>query len=164
MATLALALQGAMAGDGRPGYRVGGQRTHAVSHRIHRHAARLRTHRRGSAVLMPPGPSAGLPHPAASSGVMLGAGRPRIRHVAARHAGRHDLRPSHRRQGRHRAGTALVIVVGEGGTDQAPRLSGSEPLLEGPCKPNAYCTMRLGPYANSPKIITLNQTGRAIAE
>lgn len=38
-------------------------------------------------------------------------------------------------------------------------VSGSSVLLEGPCDVGEYCTLRLGPYSNSPKIITLNESG-----
>lgn len=166
LAAVLIPIEGASAGEGRAGYRVGGHRTHSTAHRSYRHLVRMRTHRQGSAIQVPAGPSTGWPHPAASSGVMLGAARPGpgIYHVGPKHAQRRDMRHHHRRYGRHRSGTALVIVVGEGDAGAAPGLSGSEPFLEGPCKPNTYCTMRLGPYANSPKIITLNRSGKTIAE
>jgi hypothetical protein len=53
---------------------------------------------------------------------------------------------------------ALIISLGSGGSEQMdnPAASGVAPEIEGDCDAGGYCTVRLGPYLNSPKIITLN--------
>ena len=42
--------------------------------------------------------------------------------------------------------------------------TGGNVLLEAPCEAGEYCTLRLGPYTNSPKIITLNKSGSTLGE
>jgi hypothetical protein len=50
----------------------------------------------------------------------------------------------------------IIPVTG----DDAPAAAGA--AVGGNCQTDAYCVVRLGPYANSPKIITLNSTGEAV--
>lgn len=63
-------------------------------------------------------------------------------------------------------GTPLIIQVGPSGAapvaapEMAPTMEGA--LLEGECALDQFCTVRLGPYTNSPKIITLNSTGEPV--
>ncbi len=63
-------------------------------------------------------------------------------------------------------GTPLIIQVTPSGAaavaapEMAPTMNGA--LLEGDCALDQFCTVRLGPYTNSPKIITLNTTGVAV--
>lgn len=105
-----------------------------------------------------------------SSGVMLASGHRtntidrnksngRIYRVAGgkgyRHHGGH-----HGYGNRYGTGAAIIVVgtlasaeaVSGGGHDGPAQLSGA-------CAANTYCTVRLGPYSNSPKIITLNTSG-----
>lgn len=56
-----------------------------------------------------------------------------------------------------------VVITIDGSRDETADTTGV--IIEnGRCAAGAYCTLRLGPLANSPKIITLNRSGRAIAD
>ena len=52
--------------------------------------------------------------------------------------------------------TAGSVIAGD------PVNSAGGVFLQEKCKAGAYCTLRTGPYANSPKIITVNRSGRTI--
>ncbi|MEM7462528.1 MAG: hypothetical protein AAF362_07570 [Pseudomonadota bacterium] len=72
------------------------------------------------------------------------------------------FRRHHRRGGndyyRDIMGGALVISSGPGYQDpyyDDPAYATTVPVIEGDCSPGEYCTIRLGEYFNSPKIITL---------
>lgn len=57
---------------------------------------------------------------------------------------------------------ALIISLRSGNSGQVDKLaaSGTTPKIEGDCNAGDYCTVRLGPYPDSPKIITLNTQNR----
>ncbi len=65
----------------------------------------------------------------------------------------------------HGYNRVTVIVGGQAVEQDDGATGGSTARIEGgACASDAYCTVRLGPYANSPKIITLNTSGRTITE
>ena len=91
--------------------------------------------------------------------------------------GRHfERRNSSLRYSRHHVPTrryftgsgSLVIVVGNSATSDTAgsgTTGSSDIYLEnGSCAAGEYCTLRLGPYASSPKIITLNTSGKTITD
>lgn len=106
----------------------------------------------------------------ASSGVLLASGKRsqalhhqyRNAHDRRYRASHHGWRQHDRRheQGWRRGGTALIIQVNTGAQEQAYVDS---PRIDGDCRLEAYCVVRLGPFANSPKIITLNASGAALS-
>lgn len=122
-------------------------------------------------------------HSAAASGVMLGDraryGARRYGHV--RGEGHHRVWSGrsgpkiihvrdHLRDGKwrdrksHGYNRVTVIVGGQAVEQDVAATGGSMARIEGgACASDTYCTVRLGPYANSPKIITLNTSGRTIA-
>lgn len=76
--------------------------------------------------------------------------------------GGYDSYRRHRRGGRddyyrNIAGGALILSSGGGYQDPYydSAYADNEPILESDCAEGPYCTIRLGPYLNSPKIITL---------
>lgn len=79
--------------------------------------------------------------------------------------GGYDNYRGHRRGGRDYyrsiAGGALIIASGSDYQDPYydSAYADTEPQLEGDCSDGIYCTIRLGPYSNSPKIITLYDGG-----
>ncbi|MGI9400003.1 MAG: hypothetical protein ACR2O0_02005 [Rhizobiaceae bacterium] len=65
------------------------------------------------------------------------------------------------------AGGALVITAGSSYQDPYydATIADNEPILEDDCVEGPYCTIRLGPYLNSPKIITLySGKGKGLVE
>ncbi len=72
--------------------------------------------------------------------------------------------PAKQRRGYYnRSSGALVIVVNEAlAGDKSPAAISSGAYLEEACDPGEYCVLRLGPYANSPKIIKLNTSAKRI--
>jgi len=114
---------------------------------------------------------------AASSGVYLSSGRNttwrgRHGHEFGRskwkgHDGRHDrrylaggpqvidIRDVTRIDNR-----AIAVVSGVVAAQEQAEAAGAR--IEEACEAGTYCVVRLGPYTNSPKIITLNKTGAAI--
>ncbi len=77
---------------------------------------------------------------------------------------RHSNNHGWRHHGGGYSGSALVISVDNANADSPENYTGNEPQVIGECGANSYCTVRLGPYNNSPKIITLNASGKAIAK
>lgn len=67
-------------------------------------------------------------------------------------------------QGARIGGISIVAatIVGSPTEAQNDDIAGGA-TLEGACAPGEYCTVRLGPYVNSPKIITLNTAKSAPA-
>ncbi|MCB1512922.1 MAG: hypothetical protein KDJ36_18660 [Hyphomicrobiaceae bacterium] len=124
-------------------------------------------------------------HPAASSGVMLGSrvhhGYEPYRHVSGWRTddGHHRVWSGrsgpkiirvreHGFSGVHdyrQAGGSVTIVVGGQVDEQDDNVrADNEARIEGgACANNAYCTIRLGPYTNSPKIITFNSSGKSVS-
>ena len=58
--------------------------------------------------------------------------------------------------GAYGAEPLIIPVTGDGAT------AADGAAVAGNCQTDAYCVVRLGPYANSPKIITVNSTGEAV--
>jgi hypothetical protein len=78
-------------------------------------------------------------------------------------AGRHGraLHRGHYRRHRHYGGSGSVAIV-IGGAGAATGNASGMIVQNGRCAAGRYCTLRLGPYTSSPKIITLNDTGETI--
>ncbi len=82
---------------------------------------------------------------------------------SARYGGRDYNHGRHHGGGSARySGSALIISLSSSNDDQPVPQGYDEPRVVGECGANSYCTVRLGPYSNSPKIITLNASGKAI--
>jgi hypothetical protein len=56
-------------------------------------------------------------------------------------------------------GNIGIVNLGEQQTSAGVEVDPSAPLVEGDCARDKYCTVRLGPYRTSPKIITVNSSG-----
>ena len=78
------------------------------------------------------------------------------------HIGRHANDVDHRRYGGGNFGNATIVQIGQMPGQYSPPPGPNQPLVEGDCARDTYCTVRLGPYSNSPKIITVNAQGREL--
>lgn len=56
----------------------------------------------------------------------------------------------------------VAIVVGSQQSGGGSYVAPGETYLEEACKPGEYCSLRLGPGSNAPKIITFNDSGKPI--
>jgi hypothetical protein len=66
----------------------------------------------------------------------------------------------HRRFGSNvNYGNIGIVNLGEQPTAAGVQVDPSAPLVEGDCPRDEFCSVRLGPYRTSPKIITVNSSG-----